>query len=63
MTTKRKPGRLSDDFVRRVRRVFKQRAALPTDNQLAAEGGVTRATIRHVGMRKLYASVPDDSDH
>ena len=64
MRAKRKPrestGTLSPDFVRKVRRAFEARRAIPTDDQLAAEGQCSRTTIRLIGSRLRYAHVPDE---
>jgi hypothetical protein len=56
-----RPGKLADDQVRRIRRVFdlREKAKSPTDAELAAESGVSVATVRKVGKRWYYPHVPD----
>lgn len=54
-------GKLTDAQVRRIRRVFDAREAArrPTDAELAAETGLSVATVRKVGKRWFYAHVLD----
>lgn len=56
-----RPGKLTDDQVRRIRRVFDARelARRTTDADLAAETGVSEATVRKVGKRWYYPHVRD----
>lgn len=55
-----RPGTLTDATVRRIRRVFDARAKLPSDDDLAAEVGISKHMVRKVGRRQNYQHVADD---
>lgn len=56
-----KPDRstVPPDTVRRIRGIFRERKALPTDAELAAQTGLSVRMVRAIGSGQRYGNVPD----
>lgn len=53
-------GSVTDETVRHIRRIFRERRAILSDAELAERHGIPVRMVRAIGNRQRYADVTDE---